>query len=176
MLYFSRLTKKILLWLSLSDVVPGRVIFNLNSRSLSGQNLYNSTKETFKESSVQISVTVCTFCMWKNWSRIMTKSTKWVCAQRRFRSDWAWSESSLTAWRNLEPLATLWAHSEDSDQAGRMPRLIWVFAGRTVTLLVLSCRDSLDTDLICFQLRAASKIFRIKLCLVESNINATIWN
>ena len=28
-------------------------------------------------------------------------------------------------------LATHWAHSEDSDQTGRIPRLIWVFAGRT---------------------------------------------
>ena len=53
-----------------------------------------------------------------------------------------WSESSLSAWRNLGSLATHWAHSEDSDQTGRMPRLIWVFAGRTVTLLVLSCRGS----------------------------------
>ena len=34
------------------------------------------------------------------------------------------------------------AHSEDSDQTGRMPRLIWVFAGRITTLLVLSCRGS----------------------------------
>ena len=34
------------------------------------------------------------------------------------------------------------APSEDSDQTGRMPRLIWVFAGCTVTLLVLSCRGS----------------------------------
>ena len=50
----------------------------------------------------------------------------------------AWSESSLSAWRKLGSLATHWAHSEDSDQTGRMPRLIWVFAGRTVTLLVLS--------------------------------------
>ena len=32
----------------------------------------------------------------------------------------------------------LHADSEDSDQTGRMPRLIWVFAGRTVILLVLS--------------------------------------
>ena len=31
-----------------------------------------------------------------------------------------------------------WVHSEDSDQTGRMPRLIWVFAGCTVILLVLS--------------------------------------
>ena len=49
-----------------------------------------------------------------------------------------WSESSLSAWRNLGSLATHWGHSEDSDQTGRMPRLIWVFAGRTVILLVLS--------------------------------------
>ena len=38
-----------------------------------------------------------------------------------------WSESSMSAWRKLGPLATHWAHS-----------LIWVFAGRTATLLVLS--------------------------------------
>ena len=54
-----------------------------------------------------------------------------------------WSESSLSAWRKLGSLATQWAHSEDSDQIGRMPRLIWAFAGCTVTLLVLSCRGSL---------------------------------
>ena len=49
-----------------------------------------------------------------------------------------WSESSLSAWRKLGPLATHWAHSQDSDQTRRMPRLICVFAGRTATLLVLS--------------------------------------
>ena len=53
-----------------------------------------------------------------------------------------WSESSLSAWRKLGSLATRWAHSKDSDQIGPMPRLIWVFAGRTVILLVLSCRGS----------------------------------
>ena len=42
-----------------------------------------------------------------------------------------WSESRLSTWRHLGSLATQWAHSEDSDQTGRMPRLIWVFAGRT---------------------------------------------
>ena len=30
--------------------------------------------------------------------------------------------------------------SEDSDQNGRMPRLIWIVAGRTLILLILSCR------------------------------------
>ena len=63
-------------------------------------------------------------------SRDMTKPTKWVCAQRRLRSAWA-------AWRKLGSLATHGAHSEDSDQTVRMPRLIWVFAGCIVTLLVL---------------------------------------
>ena len=38
-----------------------------------------------------------------------------------------WPESLLSAWRKLGSLATHWAHSEDSDQTGRMPRLIWVF-------------------------------------------------
>ena len=36
----------------------------------------------------------------------------------------------------------LHADSEDSDQTGRMPRLIGVFAGRTATLLVLLFRGS----------------------------------
>ena len=53
-----------------------------------------------------------------------------------------WSESLLSAWRKLRSLTTHLAHSEDSDQTGRMPRLIWVFAGRTVILFVLSCRGS----------------------------------
>ena len=51
-----------------------------------------------------------------------------------------WSESSLSTWRKLGSLATHWAHSEDwSDW---MPRLIWVFAGHTLILLVLSCCSS----------------------------------
>ena len=53
-----------------------------------------------------------------------------------------WSRASLSVWRKLGSLATLWAHSEASDQTGRMTKLIWVFAGRTVILLVLSCRGS----------------------------------
>ena len=42
-----------------------------------------------------------------------------------------WSESSLSAWQYLGPLAIHRVHSEDSDQTERMRRLIWVFAGRT---------------------------------------------
>ena len=53
-----------------------------------------------------------------------------------------WSECSLSAWRKLRSLATHWAHSEGSDQTGWIPRLIWVFTGRTLILLVLSCHGS----------------------------------
>ena len=53
-----------------------------------------------------------------------------------------WSESLLcTQWVAKGP-RFLHADSEDSDQTGRMPRsprLTWVFAGRIVILLVLSC-------------------------------------
>ena len=43
-----------------------------------------------------------------------------------------WSESSLCAqWVAKNPMF-LHADSEDSDQTGRMPRLIWVFAWRTL--------------------------------------------
>ena len=48
-----------------------------------------------------------------------------------------WAESSLSTGRNIGSVTTHWTHSEDSDQTGRMPRLIWVFAG-AVILLVLS--------------------------------------
>ena len=75
-------------------------------------------------------------------SRLMTKPTKWhVCPAKTQISlgiRQVWSESSLSAWTKLGSLATHWAHSEDSNQTGWMPRLIWVFAGCTVILLVLS--------------------------------------
>ena len=53
-----------------------------------------------------------------------------------------WSESSLCAqWVPKDP-SFLHADSEDSDQTGQMPKLIWVFAECTLTLLVLSCHGS----------------------------------
>ena len=49
-----------------------------------------------------------------------------------------WSESSLcTQWVAKDPRFRH-GDSEDSDQTGQMHRLIWVFAGRTLILLVLS--------------------------------------
>ena len=69
----------------------------------------------------------------------MTKPTKWPQRPAKTQISPVWSESLLSAWGKLGSLATYRAHGEDSDQTGRMPRLlIWVFAGRTVILLVLS--------------------------------------
>ena len=66
-------------------------------------------------------------------SGLMTKPTKWPCVQRRLRSAWAsvQSDQSLllcAQWVANDP-SFLHADSEDSDQTGRMPRLIRVYAG-----------------------------------------------
>ena len=56
-----------------------------------------------------------------------------------------WSESLLcTRWVAKDP-SFLHADNKDSDQTGWMPRLIWVFAGHTVILLVLSWGGSNQT-------------------------------
>ena len=80
------------------------------------------------------------------------------------------------AWRNLGSLATHWVHSEDSDQTGWMLRLIWLFAGRTPILLVLSCcgsRFCIPTG-ISAQLTGARKcnMFGMKLL----NVPMTCWH
>ena len=84
----------------------------------------------------------------------ITKPTKSVCAQRRFRSAWAstqYDQSLLCAQRVAKDPSHLHADSEDSDQTGRMHRLIWVFAGSTLILLVLSCPGSFGLPLKQFQ-------------------------
>ena len=79
------------------------------------------------------------------------KTTKWVCAQRRLRSAWGirpvWLESLLYAqWVAKDP-NFLHADNEDSDQTGRMPRLIWDFIGHTAILLILSWGGSFVNDM-----------------------------
>ena len=64
-------------------------------------------------------------------SYIVTKPTKWHVRPAKTQIRPVWSESSLSAWRKIGSLATHWSHSKDSDQTGWMPRLIWVFIGRT---------------------------------------------
>ena len=68
------------------------------------------------------------FCFHK-WAASWQNQQNGMCDQQRL----GWSGSLLSAWRKLGSLiiATHWVHSEDSDQTGWMPRLIWVFAGHT---------------------------------------------
>ena len=67
-----------------------------------------------------------------------------------------WSECWLSAWRKLGSLTTHWAHSKDSDQTGRMPRLIWLFSGCTS---------------VCWFCHEAAQIFQVSKFLWY-----TFWN
>ena len=59
------------------------------------------------------------------------KTNKMACMPCKDSVRSVWSESSLcTQWVARDPMF-LHADSEDSAQTGRMPRLIWGFAGRT---------------------------------------------
>ena len=84
-------------------------------------------------------------------SHLMTKPTKWVRpakAQISLGIRHAWSEPLLSAWRNPGSLATNWAHIEDSDQTGRMPRLIWASLG--AHSFCWFCHVVAHTTSICF--------------------------
>ena len=102
-------------------------------------------------------------------SRLMTKPTKWQCAQRRLRSAWASAQSdqslrcpheeSLGPWLPIELTAKtdqtlrmprlIRVFAGDSDQTGQMRMLIWVFAGRTCyfagfVIRRLKCKSVID--------------------------------
>ena len=64
-----------------------------------------------------------------------------------------WSESSLSAQWVAKDQSFLHVESEDSDQTGQMPRLIWVFTGRTCHFVcfVMSGLKFLNYSTICFQ-------------------------
>ena len=99
-------------------------------------------------------------------SHDMTKWTKRVCAQQRLRSAWAPSQSDQSlrcALNGQRRTQGFFMRIAKIDQTGWMPRLIWVFAGRTLLLLVLSCRGSnillINNEIFCqgLQLRDYDK-------------------
>ena len=61
----------------------------------------------------------------KNMSRSTTKPAKWNVRPGKTKISLGicpvWSQSLLSAWRNLRSIATHWAHCEDSDQTGGCP-------------------------------------------------------
>ena len=71
----------------------------------------------------------------RHMSQHMTKPAKWHVRPTKTQISLGirpvWSKSLLFALRKLGSLSIHWVHSEDSDQTGWMPRLIWVLAGRT---------------------------------------------
>ena len=74
---------------------------------------------------------------------LMTKPTKWHMHTTKTQNQPGHLSSLIRVFavhmKKLGSLATHWAHRKDSGQTGRMPdALIWVFAGCTVILLVLS--------------------------------------
>ena len=82
---------------------------------------------------------------------ISWQTNKLICApSKRLRSAWASAQSdqsSLSTWRKIMFLATHIAVSEDSDQTRWMPRLIWVFAGRTGNCVGFVMRQLMKTCL-----------------------------
>ena len=106
----------------------------------------------------------------------MTKPTTWLCAQRRLRSAWASSQSdqfSLCAYWVAKDPSFLHADSENSDQTGRMLRLIWVFAGRTLILRVLSRSGSIFTILQLLSLPRVNTLLVNGSCTCEQDLQLT---
>ena len=70
-----------------------------------------------------------------NLSHLMRKPIKWPVHPAKTKISLGicpvWSESLLCAQRIAKDRSFLHADSDDSDQTGQMPRLIWVFAERT---------------------------------------------
>ena len=83
-------------------------------------------------------ISMCHSASDHNWADSWQKPTKWHVRPAKTQISLGvrpvWSESSLSAWTKLGSLATHWASTQcpRTDGRGRMPRLIWVFAGRTV--------------------------------------------
>ena len=85
-----------------------------------------------------------------------------------------WSESSLCAQRVANDPSFLQADSQNADQTGWMPRLIWVFAGRT-RHFVGFCHDA--AHLSCLPLAAGASTdsthspfmhhWKTKICIVS---------
>ena len=78
---------------------------------------------SFLHSFIYKSVSLCLIVFTNHMSHLMTKQQN-DCALSKDSDQpgirQVWSESSLSAWRNTGSLATHWAHSEDSDQTGRI--------------------------------------------------------
>ena len=108
-------------------------------------------------------------------SHLITKPAKWHMRPAKTQISLGFrpvrSESSQCAQWVAEGPRFLHADSKGSDQTGRMPRLIWVFGGRTVLLLVLSWGGSFLLQTVKVQFRVPWS-WRNKLTRVCNNCNS----
>ena len=111
-------------------------------------------------------------------SRDMTKPTKWHVRPAKTQISLVprlirvFAVRLKKAWVLSDPMSA----SEDSDQTWRMPRLIWVFAGCTVILLVLSWGGSIIALLICnkdWKLKLLRNHFHeLKVLILSKNLSS----
>ena len=111
----------------------------------------------------------------------LTKVYIWATSWQNQQNDICpvWSESSLCTQWVAKDLSFLHADSEDSDQTGRMPRMIWGFTGRTchfagfvMRRLIYAKKSQLAiTDLLFLHLRTFHKLCSNKLFFIW----ATSW-
>ena len=113
-------------------------------------------------------------------SRSMTKPTKWCVRPAKTQISLGirpvWAESLLSTWKKHGTLATHWVHSEDSDQTGWMPRLIWAFAGRThqfvgFVMMRLKLLTSFFSEMYLLQNLSDNKNFGIKWAKSWENLS-----
>ena len=100
-----------------------RIKWQLQLPPYKGANHFKDIHEAVSRAGLSISL-----ISWNRLSRRTAKLTKWPARQVKSQINLGihlvWSGS-------LWSVATHWVHSEDTDQTGRMPRLICVFAVRT---------------------------------------------
>ena len=114
----------------------------------------------------------------------MTKPTKWHVRTAKTQISLGlcpvWSESSLSAWRNLGSLATHWAHSQDSDQPEHLS-LCWAhshFLGFVLWRLICPDRVTvMDSDPnVCYYNQCLkSKYLNLTAFAKSNNCHANIW-
>ena len=124
------------------------------------------------------------FCVCYYMSRDMTKPTKWLCAQRS--SDQPGHPSSLIRLGAMRSMGSLGPNvsscgQQNSDQTGRMPRLIWVFAwthshfvGFVMSRLIYSGAWILSVVLPCYY----GEVFtlgRVILAFSKINFHISLW-
>ena len=93
----------------------------------------------------------------QKWATSWQNQQNDLCAQRRLRS------ARASAWRSIGFLAIHKAYSKDSDQTGRMRRLIWVFAGHTSFCFIMRQLKYVKMLIIMIKENTSSKKRKVRM-------------